>query len=211
MIGSRELTGFRAALSLTKFSKEAAYPYTAYPFFYIPQKLMGLPFTTYARVKLMPNEKMRKEIEKKRKEQVDQLKNLQGAAKGSAEAAVEDNSKVENDLRDLKKLDESTASDKAPWVEGSYRVIVETQSEKSMRDIVAAIKQTYAELGINSVLSSGDQLDLFLEQMPGDRLRVNSFRQLTNLNHLSTSGFNISSDVGDKIWDQSMMEDRRNG
>lgn len=211
MIGSRELKGYRAALSLTKFSKEASYPYTAYPFFYIPQKLMGLPFTTYARVKLMPNEKMRKEIEKRRKEQVDQLKNMQGAAKNSAEAAVEDNSRVENDLRDLKKLDESTASDKSPWVEGSYRVIVETQSEKSMRDIVAAIKQTYAELGINSVLSSGDQLDLFLEQMPGDRLRVNSFRQLTNLNHLSTSGFNISSDVGDKIWDQSMMEDRRNG
>lgn len=203
-LGSHEITGYRAALSLTKFSRTAVYPQSAFPFLYIPQKLMQLPFTTYARVKLLPNEKMRKEIEKKRKEQADQLKNMAGAAKNSAEAAVEDNSRVQNDMRDLRELDETTANDKTPWVEGSYRVVVESSSDRSMRDIVAAIKQSYSEVDITTVLSSGDQLELFLEQMPGDRTRVNSFRQLTNLNHLSTSGFNISSDVGDRIWDQSM-------
>jgi hypothetical protein len=160
-------------------------------------------------VKLLPNEKMRKEIEKRRKEQADQLKNMQGAAKSSAEAAVEDSSRVENDMRDLRELDETTANDKTPWVEGSYRVVVETATERSMRDVVAAIKQSYSESDITTVLSSGDQLDLFLEQMPGDRIRVNSFRQLTNLNHLSTSGFNISSDVGDKVWDQATMDEER--
>lgn len=209
LLGSRELTGYRAAISLTRFSRTASYPQTALPFLYLPQKLMGLPFTTYARVKLLPNEKMRKEIEKKRKEQADQLKNMAGAAKNSAEAAVEDNSRVENDMRDLRELDESTANDKTPWVEGSYRIVVETATERSMRDVVAAIKQAYSEYDITTVLSSGDQLDLFLEQMPGDRTRVNSFRQLTNLHHLSTSGFNISSDVGDRVWDQSNIEEQR--
>ena len=208
LIGGRELTGYRAVLSLTRFSRNAQYPQTAFPFLYMPQMLMGLPFTTFSRVKLLPNEKMRKEIEKRRKEQADQLTNMQGAARKSAEAAVEDNSRVENDLRDLRELDETTANDKTPWVEGSYRIVVETATERSMRDVVAAIKQSYSEVDITTVLSSGDQLDLFLEQMPGDRTRVNSFRQLTNLNHLSTSGFNISSDVGDRIWDQNTMEDK---
>lgn len=209
LIGGRELSGYRAALSLTRFSRNAQYPQTAFPFLYMPQMLMGLPFTTYSRVKLLPNEKMRKEIEKKRKEQADQLKNMAGAAKNSAEAAVEDSSRVENDMRDLRDLDETTANDKTPWVEGSYRVVVETTSERAMRDVVAALKQSYSESDITTVLSSGDQLDLFLEQMPGDRTRVNSFRQLTNLNHLSTSGFNISSDVGDRIWDQTTIEEQK--
>lgn len=209
LIGGRELTGYRSVISLTRFSRNASYPQTAFPFLYMPQMLMGLPFTTYSRVKLLPNEKMRKEIEKRRKEQADQLKNMQGAAKSSAEAAVEDSSRVENDMRDLRELDETTANDKTPWVEGSYRVVVETATERSMRDVVAAIKQSYSESDITTVLSSGDQLDLFLEQMPGDRIRVNSFRQLTNLNHLSTSGFNISSDVGDKVWDQATMDEER--
>lgn len=207
LIGGRELTGYRAALSLTKFSRNTYYPHTAFPFLYMPQMLMGLPFTTYARVKLLPNEKMRKEIEKKRKEQADQLKNRQGAARSSAEAAVEDNSRIENDMKDLTDLDRETTEDKTPWVEGSYRVVIETATERAMRDIVAALKQRYSESDITSVLSSGDQLDLFLEQMPGDHTRVNSFRQLTNLHHLSTSGFNISSEVGDKVWDQTVMEE----
>ena len=208
LIGGRELTGYRAALSLTKFSRNTYYPHTAFPFLYMPQMLMGLPFTTYARVKLLPNEKMRKEIEKKRKEQADQIKNKQGGnGKSSAESAVEDNSRMETDMQDLSDLDRETSQDKTPWVEGSYRVVIETASERAMRDIVAALKQRYSESDINSVLSSGDQLDLFLEQMPGDHTRVNSFRQLTNLHHLSTSGFNISSDVGDRIWDRTMMEE----
>jgi len=206
LLGGREITGYRAALSITKFARTAQYPQTAFPFLYIPQMLMGLPFTTYARVRLLPNEKMRKEIEKRRKEQADQLKNMQGAARNSAEAAVEDNSRVRNDLDDLRELDETTANDKTPWAEGSYRVVIEAVSEQAMRDLTSAIKQEYADSNITTVLSSGDQLELFLEQMPGDRTRVSSFRQLTNLHHLSTSGFNISSDVGDEIWDQSTME-----
>jgi len=209
LLGGREITGYRAALSISKFARTAQYPRTALPFLYIPQMLLELPFTTYSRVKLLPNGKMRKEIEKRRKEQADQLINMQGAARKSAEAAVEDNSRVRSDLEDLRELDETTATDKTPWVEGSYRLVLEATSEQAMRELVAAIKQTYSENNITTVLSSGDQLDLFLEQMPGDRIRVNSFRQLTNLNHLSTSGFNFSSDVGDKIWDQSTMESDR--
>lgn len=203
LIGNQDVTGYRAAMSITKFPRNASYPQSAFPFLYLPQLLIQLPFTTYARVKLLPNEKMRKEIEKKRKEQVDQLKSMQTGTRNAADAAVEDNSRVENDMRDLRELDESTTNDKTPWVEGSYRIIIEAGTEKVMKEIVAAIKQAYADRSITTVLSSGDQLDLFLEQMPGDTIRVKSFRQLTNLNHLSTSGFNAASNVGDKIWDQS--------
>lgn len=208
-ISGRELTGYRAVLSLTRFSKRAQYPQTAFPFLYMPQMLMRLPFTTYSRVKLLPNEQVRKEIEKKRKEQLDQIKSMQAGRKSAADAAVEDNSSIQDGMSDLAEADRMASMDRTPWVEGSYRVVIETGTEKAMRDVVAAVKQSYAEADITTVLSSGDQLELFLEQMPGDRTRVNSFKQVTNLNHLSTSGFNISSNVGDKIWDQSSMEGNR--
>lgn len=203
LIGSHDVTGYRAALSLTKFSKDTVYPYNALPFLYLPSKLARLPITTYARVKLLPNERMRKLVEKRRKETIDQIKNRNGASRNAADTMVENNTRADADIEALREMDELTTQEKSPWVEGSYRVVLETGTERSMKEFVAAIKQAYSENGITSVLSSGDQLDLFLEQMPGDRLRVNSFRQLTNINHLATSGFNISSNVGDEVWDQS--------
>lgn len=209
MFGATELTGYRATISLNKFPKRATFPYDAVPFLYIPQRLMGLPFTTYARVRLIPNAEMRKRINNKRKEQADQLNNMAaGQTKDEGSVAVEDHSSMQEDHSDLKTLDKETLANKAPWVEGSYRIVIEAVSEEALKNIVAAIKKTYAELQIGTVLSSGDQLDLFLEQMPGDNLRVKSFRQLTNLNHLATSGFNIYSSVGDKIWSKGEARER---
>ena len=69
----------------------------------------------------------------------------------------------------------------------------------------AYLKQEYENIDINLVWSAGDQKELFLEQMPGDTHRIQSFKQVTNLNMLGASGFNFSSDIGDPTFGDPTM------
>lgn len=200
MLGDTEIEGYRACLSFSKFPKFQEYPNGGFPFLYFPAKL-HLPFTCYARFKLLPSKKMKIELEKKKQEQKDQLSNLtagqdhyDSTISGGAPADVTEA------LEDIQTISEILTQGKAPWVEGSYRIVVETPTEELLRKYCSIVKQGYSDLDINVSWSSGDQASLFLEQMPGDRMRMPAFNQITNLEMLSTSGFNFSSDIGDPIF-----------
>lgn len=199
MLGSQEATGYRACLSFTKFPKFQDYPTQGYPFLYFPSK-MSLPFTCYSRFTLHPSKKMKLELAKKEKEQKDELENLNAGQSGYDSAVNGLPSEIAESLQDIQTMSDLLAQDKAPWVEGSYRIVVETPTEELLRKYCSIVKQRYSDLDINVNWTSGDQADLFLEQMPGDRMRMPAFNQITNLAMLATSGFNFSSDVGDPVY-----------
>lgn len=197
LIGVNEYEGYRACLTLAKLPKRVYYPQTV-PFMYALQKF-GLPFTSYSRFTLHPVAKMKKELEKKKKEQMDELDNYGagGATVDSALGVVPTN--VTDALQDMNTMSEMLGEDKMPWVEGVYRIAVEASSEEELKRICDALKQGYEDADIQTQWTLGDQKDLFLEQMPGDTIRSKSHIQLTNLNMFGTAGFNYSSDVGDPI------------
>lgn len=194
-----EVAGYRAALSFAKFPKHTMYPNNSFPFLYFPAKLNG-PFTIFSRFTLHPSSKMKADVEKKKKEQKDELENLSGAQDQYDSVIGSLPSDVVQSLDDINLISDMISSEKTPWVEGSYHIVVEATSEERLREYCARLKQRYDDLGILLQWTAGDQTKLFLEQMPGDRMRVGSFKQITNLNMLSTSGMNFSSDVGDPIY-----------
>lgn len=199
IVDGQELEGYRACLSFTKFPRFSNYPGT-FPFMYFPNKL-SLPFTLYARLTLKPSEIMKKEIEKKKKEQKDEIENAYAGATATGSVingGLPDD--VARALEDVQIMTDVLGSDKAPWVEGSYRIVVETPTEEILRKYCSIVKQRYADLDINVTWTAGDQAELFLEQMPGDSTRIKSFKQTTNLSFLATSGFRNSNDVGDFIF-----------
>lgn len=199
MLGDQEVEGYRACLSFTRFPKFQDFPNQGFPFFYFPSK-MSLPFTCYSRFTLHPSKKMLASLKKKQQEQIDELENLT-AGQDRFDSVVNGlPSDVRDSLNDAQMMSDLLAQDKAPWVEGSYRIVVETPTEELLRKYCSIIKQSYADLDINVTWTSGDQAALFLEQMPGDRMRMPAFNQLSNLSMLATSGFNLSSDVGDPIF-----------
>lgn len=198
MIGNEEFTGYRAALTIAKLPKEISYPEHTIPFMYFVNA-MGLPFPSYARFKLRPTNVMRKELEKKKKEQKDEMENLANAGNTIDAAIGAVPAGVTEALQDMQLLGSALAGANTPWVEGVYRIVVEMPTEESLKDMCARLKQRYSDLNIQLQLTAGDQKDLFLEQMPGDKLRMNSHKQITDLSYLSTSGFNFSGDVGDLI------------
>ena len=201
MIGEHEVEGVRACLTIAKLPRNTNFPYSSFPFMYFLHKL-GLPFTSFARFQLHPTSKMKKELEKKKKEQKDELENIAGGGDSTVDGALGMMpSDVQESLEDMRMLNEMLAQGKTPWVEGTYRIVVETVDEKALKNFCSIVKQRYTDLDINITWTVGDQAQLFLEQMPGDKLRTTSHKQLTNLVMFGTSGFNYSSDVGDKIFD----------
>lgn len=198
MYGDLPVEGYRATMSFAKFPARMNYPFDGFPFLYFPAKL-GAPFTEYARLRLFPSVYMKKEVEKKRKEQKDELENIAGAQDAFSSAVSNVDSEVGMALEDLHTISDMLATDKTPWLEGSYHIVVEATNEQALKEYCSSLKQSYDDLGILTLWTAGDQADMFLEQMPGDHLRISSFKQVTNLAMLATSGFNFSSDVGDKI------------
>lgn len=202
MYQGEEISCYRACMSFTKFPRFSEYPNGTFPFMYFPAKL-SLPFTLYARLTLIPSEGMKKRLEKKQKEMVDEQENIASSGQASGAAGVISGGMPQDAsdaVQDMQTMQSMLAGDKTPWVQGSYRIVVETPSEEILRKYVSIVKQRYADLDINVTWTAGDQAELFLEQMPGDFLRVKSFNQITSLSFLATSGFRNANDVGDIIF-----------
>lgn len=192
-----ELTGFRTCMTFSKFPKFTMAP-EAPPFFYYPA-MRGYPFTTFARFELVSSTQMMRDIEKRKKEQADELDNI-SAGRGGKPAELESNpADVEEALLDLGRISEILANDKSPWVKGNYHLVVEARSQEVLLERCEEMIQEYSDQGVTLSWSAGAQADLFLSQMPGDRVRLNAFEQVSTLSMLATSGFNTSSDVGDPV------------
>lgn len=199
IIGAQEWTGYRSCLTLTKFPKHGDFPNNTLPFFYIPQTYMELPLTTYARITLTPVEKIKGKIAKKKDEQKDEIKNYSVGRDGVDNAVSGAPADIVESLESIQQIEYEINANKMPWVTGSYHVIIDGPDTDTIKAIFEGLKSTYSDMQIGLTMSAGDQLDLFLEQMPGDRKRIKSFDQVTNLNMIAASGFNISSNVGDLI------------
>lgn len=207
MVGDDEGDGYRATLTISGLPRRTNFPYDTFPFMYFLHK-RALPFTSYARFTLHPTVKMKKELEKKKKEQKDEMENLAAGGSVDSDLGVMPTDVTEA-LEDMSTLNEMLSSGNMPWVEGTYRIAIETPDLALLKKYCSIVKQRFTDLGVIVHWTSGDQASLFLEQMPGDKLRSNSHKQITNLTMFGTSGFNFSSDVGDRIFEVDPEADKR--
>lgn len=200
MVDGEEYSGHRACLTIARLPRNTDFPYGgSFPFMYFLHKL-SLPFTSYARFTLHPNSKMKKELEKKKKEQKDELENVAGGGNTVDAALGALPQDVTDALADMQVLTEMLSSGKNPWVEGVYRIVVETPDESTLKKYCTMVKQKFSDLDITVNWTVGDQAELFLEQMPGDKMRGVAHKQLTDLVMFGTSGFSYSGDVGDHVY-----------
>ena len=192
MVGTREREGYRATLSFAKFPSDSMMePGGIDPFMYLPT-IMGLPFTMTARLTLMPIEKMKKDLQKKKLESEDELKNLAGSGQRIT-------SSVQETQRDIDRLDHELNNDNMPWVSGNYRMTIETPTYELLATAIQEMRQEYAKSDTVLVWTAGDQLELLIEEMPGGKLQMSDFSQLTNLAMIGVSGFSYGGSVGDPI------------
>lgn len=193
-----KMEGYRATLSLTSFSREWDYAVDQIPFLYAPEFMTGGKYTSFARLTLLPKEKMKKRIDNKKKEMEDELKSFQAGTTEHSNV-VNSNEDLASAVSDLQEMDAELTESKDAWVRGSYHIVVEDATLEGLKERIQQIKQTLAPYDIVVLHTAGDQLDLFLEQMPGDYRRVKSFDQISNLNMIAASGINIADRAGDEV------------
>lgn len=194
-IDGYEYTGYRSTLTFTRFPKTGMGIPGISPFMYVPA-LMGLPFTLSSRFTLKPSATMKKELDKKRADLDDELKNLEGSNQRPGQHIYDKSS-------DIDTLDRDLHEENLPWMSGVYRLIIESSSEDFLREATVAMRNEYAKNDIVLTLTSGDQLQLLHEDILGGTQSSGEFSQLTNLAMLGTSGFNFGSQVGDPVSDKN--------
>lgn len=193
-----ELNGYRSTLTMTKLPKSVAFPQTM-PFIYLLQKA-GLPFDFFARFTLIPKDVMKKKVEKKKKEMADEQSNIREGYNNLDNEMGLMSADVNEAFYDLHLLNNNLSSSRDPWVEGTYHMIVTASTEEMLKEYVSEIRNTYTNFNISLHQTVGDQAELFLSFMPGDRMRSKVHSHITDLNYLGTSGFNYFSEVGDKMY-----------
>lgn len=197
IVGEEEMQGYRATLAFSKFPRKSQFP-ESYPFMYFLSRL-GLPFTMFSRFSLYPTQHLKKEIDKQTKELVDGVKNYSVGGETVDSAVSGFPPELQDSLDDVQTIKTIINNDKAPWISGSYYVVIETPTEELLKKYCSIVKQKFTDLDINVTWTAGDQAKLFLEQMPGDKVRVGAFTQITNIGQIGTSGMNFASEVGDRI------------
>ena len=135
---------------------------------------------------------MKKDLYKKQLDTDDEINNLLESGQKATEslkATVKDQAILEKDLEE----------ENLPWISGNYRITVEAPTEEDIRSMVENLKQDYSEHDFTLTWTSGDQLDLLQEEMPGGVLKMKDFAQTTNLALLGLAGINYGGAVGDPV------------
>ena len=182
------LTGYRATLTFSKFPESMTIP-PSIPWIYLLQK-MGFSYDVYARFTLIPNKKMKKEVSH-------QKMDLEDEGANASESGHNVSLDLQEDYSKAMELEAYTNKNDNPWLEGTYRIVVTDNDIEDLEQTIEVLKNAYSGNGITLTWTTGDQLDLMLEYMPGDSLRDKSFVQTSSVELIGASGFNIFNKVGD--------------
>lgn len=181
--------GYRTTLTFSKFPKNFGYPSAIPPFLY---KSIILPFTISCRFSIIPVEKMKKEMERKKLELEDEKKNL-------IESGQTVNSQIKDTIRELDDLEDTLEEDKMPWLLGNYRITLEAETEEELKNYISVIKNEYAEQEFIITLSTGDQLELFKEEFIGSSIMSTSYQQKTSIDLIGVAGINYGGSSGNPV------------
>lgn len=199
VLGGQQYTGYRACFTFREFPKEMKFPGSV-EFFNVPES-MGIESTSWARFILHPTEEVEAQLDIKQKLMEDEMENIAMSSKSHADAVTGSPipKHTQEGLSDIRSLQDITYNEKTAWVEGSFHISVEAETPEDLMKQFSQLKQSFARRQIKLFWSAGDQVALFLEEMPGDRRRVSAFDQTTTASALAGSGGFYSSDVGDDI------------
>lgn len=175
-VDGEEKVGYRATLCFSKFPDVLYYPQQE-PWIHFSSSL-SFPIDFYSRFTLEPARKVRKEVGKKLAEVKDQAQNMTSAG-GSL------NIDIQERLRQGTNLDYELSQDAEPWVYARHRITVEAETEDELKERVREVIDHYRDLGITVTASTGDQMNLLLESMPNDYIRMSAYYQRQQISIIS--------------------------
>lgn len=185
-----ETTGYRATLSFSRFPDVIEYP-KAEPWIH---SASILPFNVdiHTRFTIEPALRVRKEVSRKIKDAKDQLANASGSGQ---ETPLE----MQEQYEVATNLEYELNRQRRPWIYARHRAVIEAPTLEQLRENAQQLIEHYRSENITVVWPSTDQLSLFQESMPGDKVRDQAFHQRHVLDIIGAGMPHGSGTVGDNI------------
>lgn len=152
--------------------------------------VLGFPVEASVRFRLVPPWQASLDASRKLAEASDQARHIRGTSAEMPLALLETTQRT-------RQLEYAVTKEGLPLVYGSTQFAITAASPDELDARVAELVEAYRDLGIDLVRPGGDQLSLFCEALPGDRLRVKAFEQRQALVTLAGGMFQATSDLGD--------------
>ncbi|QVQ51515.1 ATP-binding protein [Spiractinospora alimapuensis] len=115
------------------------------------------------------------------------------------EAGVEAPIALAEQIDAARALEHGITKERLPFVYGWHRLMVSAPTEDLLTQRVEAVIEHYRDIGIDVVNSTGDQFALFLESLPGDRIRLNSYVQRQPLRTIAGGMPTATVQLGDGV------------
>lgn len=184
------LTGFGVTLAVSRFPDVLNFP-DQEPWVHFAASL-AFPVDFSIRASIVPALTVQKEVGKK-------LADAKDSAIHIAESGTNVPLKVREQLEVATALEYTIDKDRMPWSYARHRIMVTGETAEAVTANARTLIEAYRELGMDVVWPTGDQLDLMLESMPGDKVRSTAYYQRQELAILGGGMPNASSEVGDPV------------
>ncbi len=185
-------TGYMATLAVSRFPDVLHFPSNE-PWMHFAESMLVPSVANWStRMSIVPPMKVQKDVGKKLADAKDQAQHI-------AETGAGVPLKVREQLEVATALEYQIDKDRNPWAYARHRITVTGSTAQEVTDQAKTLIERYRELNIDIVWPSGDQFELMLESMPGDKVRSNAYYQRQELNVVSGGMPTASSDCGDKI------------
>ncbi|WP_017614902.1 ATP-binding protein [Nocardiopsis salina] len=153
---------------------------------------LPFPVEMSLRMKLIPPAKASKDVGRK-------LAHARDMDAHIREAGVEAPIALAEQIDAARMLEHGITKERLPFVYGWHRLMVSAPTEKLLTQQVEAVVEHYRDIGIDVINSTGDQLSLFNESLPGDRIRLNAYAQRQPLRTIAGGMPTATVDVGDRM------------
>lgn len=152
---------------------------------------LGFPVEASVRFRLVPPRQASADAARKVAEVTDQARHISGTSAEVPMALVEAADRA-------RELEYALAKEGLPLVYAWPRFAVAASGAAELDARAGYLIESYRDIGIDLVRPSGDQLSLFFETLPGDRVRVKSYEQRQALVTLAGGMFTATTDLGDR-------------
>jgi hypothetical protein len=181
-------TGYQATLAVSRFPDALHFPEQE-PWMHFIARL-GFPVDFSTRMSIVPAMQVQKDVGKKLADAKDQAIHI-------AESGTSVPLKVREQLEVATVLEYTIDKDRMPWAYARHRLTITGSTVEELTSRAKTVIEAYRELSMDVSWPSGDQLDLTLESMPGDRVRSGAYYQRQSLAVVSGGMPTASADVGD--------------
>lgn len=179
--------GYRATLCFSRFPDTLHFPQQE-PWIHFASVLEA-PATVYSRFTIVPAQKVSKDVDRKEKDALDQIRNS-----GDKVTIA-----MEEQLTMAQEVKYRLSRNRTPWIYGRHRIVISAPTEDILRNRIRSTIDHYKNLDIDVIWSSGDQVKLLLESQPADDVRVTAYFQRQELGIIPIGMPTASGGAGDTV------------